>query len=348
MTPARCPRLFEVEAMRDGRLGGTQLASFQRHVAQCGACLREARALEQLADRLRASPPEDARRSDELHVIRERVRLLAAFDRALMAPGARIGAWRRARWPLAIAALAAACVLVSRRVRPTTVPARTASAVVRAGAGAVWSQRTNGRRDEIVLVRGALSIRVDHAARGAGSGQLVVLLPDGELEDTGTTFTVSADGGATTQVAVQEGSVVLRIRKRPAVTIGAGGTWMRDRAPLTSDVSRAARNPAATARPAATPRRTVATRAATPNGSSVDFRAAMAVLDVGANREAAAAFASFLVRYPRDARAEDAAYLRVIALQRCGADTDMRRAAGEYLRLYPAGFRRVEVEKLSP
>jgi TolA-binding protein len=81
---------------------------------------------------------------------------------------------------------------------------------------------------------------------------------------------------------------------------------------------------------------------------ALDFRAAVALLDAGANRDAAAAFARFVANHPHDERAEDAAYLRVLALQRCGAaaDGEMRRAAREYLRLYPAGFRRGEVEKL--
>jgi len=61
------------------------------------------------------------------------------------------------------------------------------------------------------------------------------------------------------------------------------------------------------------------------------------MLDVGANREAATAFARFLVKHPRDARAEDAAYLQVLALQRDGAADETRRAAQSYLRLYPGG-----------
>jgi TolA-binding protein len=80
---------------------------------------------------------------------------------------------------------------------------------------------------------------------------------------------------------------------------------------------------------------------------SLLFRAAMVALDAGDVREAAAAFTSFLLRYPRDPRAEDAAYLRVIAFQRCGADVEMRQAAQQYLLRYPAGFRRTEVERLS-
>jgi RNA polymerase sigma factor (sigma-70 family) len=80
---------------------------------------------------------------------------------------------------------------------------------------------------------------------------------------------------------------------------------------------------------------------------SVDFRAAMAALDVGDNHQAAAAFVNFLEKHPRDARAEDAAYLRVIAFQRSGDSAGTKQAALEYLRRYPAGFRQAEVEPLS-
>lgn len=73
----------------------------------------------------------------------------------------------------------------------------------------------------------------------------------------------------------------------------------------------------------------------------------MAALDVGANREAAAAFTRFLVEHAYDARAEDAAYLRVVALQRCGVAAETRRAAQTYLRLFPRGFRRAEIEPLA-
>ena len=73
----------------------------------------------------------------------------------------------------------------------------------------------------------------------------------------------------------------------------------------------------------------------------------MSALDGGDNRTAAARFAAFLATHPRDARAEDAAYLRVIALQRAGDAASMKEAAIQYLRRYPNGFRRAEVEALS-
>jgi len=72
----------------------------------------------------------------------------------------------------------------------------------------------------------------------------------------------------------------------------------------------------------------------------------MATLNEGDNVGAAAAFASSLAKHPRDPRAEDAAYLRVIALRRSGDDGAMKRAGAEYLKRYPAGFRHAEVEVL--
>ena len=78
MTPTSCPRLFEVEAARDGRLAGAELLSFERHMAACPVCLREAQALEAPAAALRATSTGER---DELHVRRERTRLLATFDR---------------------------------------------------------------------------------------------------------------------------------------------------------------------------------------------------------------------------------------------------------------------------
>jgi TolA-binding protein len=73
----------------------------------------------------------------------------------------------------------------------------------------------------------------------------------------------------------------------------------------------------------------------------------MTAFDDGEYRRAAMRFAQFLDAHPRDPRAEDAAYLRVVALHRAGDESDVKQAARAYLRQYPAGFRRAEVEKLS-
>src|SRR5216117_2722246 len=86
---AACPRLFEVEALRDGRLTGAELVRFQGHLGACAVCEREARALQALAEALRS--PTNLGHPDELHVRRERTRLLAAFDASLVpAPRRRL------------------------------------------------------------------------------------------------------------------------------------------------------------------------------------------------------------------------------------------------------------------
>jgi hypothetical protein len=348
MNTPRCPRLFEAEAMRDGRLAGAERASFERHAENCPACSREVRALEALGDALRANAPPDA--VDELHTRRERTRLLAAFDRALVA-----GERRRApRWLVwsAAAAVISLVVVALWRARSMMGPA-VAAAAVHADGDAVWSSRMDGTREVVVLTRGALWIHVDHSA---ASAQLVVVLPDGELEDIGTTFTVTADSGRTTRVAVQEGSVMLRVRGLSPITLGAGGVWPLPASPAIA--SGASSAPSFEPTSIALPQSPVVTSSAPGSTAgpasaelapdpSVDFRSAMAAFDRGDNREAAEGFARFLRSHPRNARAEDAAYLRVIALQRCGDHGGTREAALGYLRQYPAGFRRTEVEALS-
>ncbi len=180
-----------------------------------------------------------------------------------------------------------------------------------------------------------------------------VVLPDGELEDTGTTFTVRAEAGRTTSVAVEEGSVVLHLRGQPPISVGAGDTWT----PAAPAVAASANGPTpsapATRMPVrlAPPPSTKPASAPAPSGSasdeSADFRGPMSAFDRGDNREAAEGFARFLRIHPHGARAEDAAYLRVIALQRCGDHEGTRSAAAEYLLRFPAGFRRTEVDALS-
>src|SRR6188768_4824 len=112
---AACPRLFEVEALRDGRLRGAEVARFETHLAACAVCAREARAQQKLAEALR-SPTEFAD-ADELHVRRERTRLLAAFDASLVpAPGSR--RWLGGAAAVALLSALAALAFVLWPVQP--------------------------------------------------------------------------------------------------------------------------------------------------------------------------------------------------------------------------------------
>jgi hypothetical protein len=337
--------------MRDGRLSGPELAAFGRHTTTCRSCAEETKALDQLVERLEADAPAEVP-VDELRVARERTRLLADFDRSLLASG-RGG---NGRWLLlSAAAMAAACALFFlSRARPVAPIANETRADVRPQEEASWSRRVDGDVETIVLERGALSIHVGHAA--PRRSRLVVVLPDGELEDIGTTFTVSAADGHTRRVEVREGSVLLRVHGRPPVALSAGQTWTADAGP-TKQPERVATPPLDVAKPAKAEPNQTADRHALPRPQaplatdesvqSTEFRAIVHLLERGDECDAAAGFAKYVRTYPDDPRAEDASYLRVIALQRCGSEDAMKRAAGEYLARYPSGFRRAEVERLS-
>jgi hypothetical protein len=351
MTNGACARLFEVEALRDGRLGGAERRSFERHLGACSVCAREAQSLDKLAEAVRRGVDEEARR-DELRLWRERSRLLAAFDRTLVSPKRRSHVRRSLLWPTAIAGTVAAIVLFGH-ARPAVEPPRASRTSISAAAGTVWSKRIgDANREEIALERGALRIHVEHMP---GRGGVVVRLPDGELEDVGTTFSVSVDGKHTTRVEVVEGEVALRLHGRPSVEIEAGHMWVPQAPTIFPPVTPAPALQVETPRERdrSTPRSSTrsvrsheATVVATPD-PLVDFRTASEALRAGDNRQAAASFTRFLADHPGDPMAEDAAYLRVIALQRMGADDDMKRAAEVYLERFPSGFRHAEVQRLA-
>jgi len=339
-----CPRLFEAEAWRDGRLTGVEAEKFRAHVSTCPSCSHEVQRLDALGRALRASVPASP---DELHVRRERTRLLAAFD-AQLVPVPRQANVKR--WlALGIAVLACVAMLVALRSpapKPAAVippaPAAAEPVVVHADNGAQWSRQAENQRETIRLQSGALSIHVDHRA---SPRRLLVLLPDGELEDIGTTFSVSADAGQTTHVSVEEGSVVLRLQGRPPLALAAGDSW-HPPAPSVPPAS-------ATPPPATRSTKTVASPAPVPStstpapDSAEEFRDAMAAFNRGDNSQAAALFRGFVVAHPRDSRTEDACYLRVLALQRTGNANATQDAAADYLRRYPGGFRKAEIERLA-
>lgn len=356
MTFQTCPRLFEVEALRDGRLAGAERASFERHLASCATCARETEAVDALGCALRASAPADV---DELQLRRERVRLLAAFDRSLTR--------QRRRWlgPRALVAFSVAVVVAMSfalvRVAPSTGGITASGAVVQAGAQARWSRRTEGGRELVVLESGSLRIRVQ---RAPGARSFAVMLPDGELEDIGTTFSVTVTENRTERVLVDEGTVLLRLRGRAPIVLEAGQTWHASPPPVapqkrSSDKPSAPREPSEPARPerSAPAREPVSRPRESPSAAtamdqlgpdaSVEFRTALAALSAGEARSAAQQFRRFAEKHPSDPRAEDAAYLRVLALERAGDASARRTAARAYLLRYPLGFRRAEVERLA-
>lgn len=355
-----CTRLFEVEALRDGRLTGTEVTRFQSHVRSCSVCAQELSALQGLATALRSTVTQA---EDELRVRRERTRLLAAFDASLM-PSSKPS--RRKLWFGALGGLAAALALAlllhpSRTVAPVAPAAPVAAAPdsvkVEASTATQWSRRVEASQETITIESGTLSIRVEHQH---SQRRLLVLVPDGALEDIGTTFSVTVAAARTTHVEVQDGTVTLRLRDRPAITLLAGEAWSPAPAEATSGPSADAPPPdtrghertvrsVASARassvPSSTP--TLPPRSVALPDAAGDFRAAMAAFTRGDHALASSLFAAFLSQHPADSRSEDAAYLRVLTLQRAGDVSGMRKAASEYLERYPGGFRASEVKALS-
>ncbi|MGC4092761.1 MAG: FecR domain-containing protein [Polyangiaceae bacterium] len=345
MTASSCPRSFEVEALRDGRLSGAERSHFERHLATCPACTREAEAFAELARSLERSYPLER---DELLLRRQRTRLLADFDRSVTQPEPTRTLQRRALLGVAAVAVAAGALLWLRSKPSPAHGTERAAVEIRADEAARWTRRTGAERDVITLDAGSLHVRVRH---DAARPPLLVLLPDGELEDTGTTFSVHVEGGRTRHVAVEEGSVVLRLRGGAPVGVGAGQAWT---APANSSPAPSApplEPPPSAAEPSATsaPRAEPSGRgAASPlSDASSEFRAAMTAFNSGRKQEAAGQFARFVEQHPSDQRAEDAAYLRVLALHAAGDVIAARGAASYYLRRYPSGFRRTEVERLA-
>ena len=341
MTAVSCVRISEVEAARDGRLTGAERKSFERHLPLCADCREEDRKLNALADCLRAVP---APEPDEMASRRRRQQLLLEADRQVVAG---TPAPRRFGLVFAVVVAAALLLFVGQRFytrRPAsvaTVPTANAEiATIRAAEGARWSKARDGLIERIDLQEGELAI----AVHGSAGEHVVVKLPDGELEDLGTRFIVVVQAGATKQVVVQEGLVVLRLRDRAPVHIGAGSSWVRE-TPAVASASLIV--PPITSAPLVAAPKMKLAPSAEPSDIDVpgaELKVAMGSYRSGNHREAAAKFAAFIQAHPGDARSEDASYLRIVALQRAGDHAAARVAAKEYLTRYPKGFRVPEVE----
>lgn len=307
MSKRACQRIWEVEAARDGRVSGSTLADHRRHMAGCAECAKEHTLLQALADRLRADLP-----VDELAVRRVRGSLLKAAQVGRSSPRARRTAWGL----LAVAGfiVTVAGLRVLERPPPPNRPADTVVVATVMG-GAEWARRDTPAGQRIDLWDGALHLAVQRPPTGA---PLVVRLPDGEIEDVGTSFTVVVREGRTQSIAVTDGAVVFRRPGEGDVRLGAGDRWAREErlpaAQVPKELEPAVRREAPRARAPAVP----APSASSSGGEDIP-----------------------------SAAAEDAAYLHVVALLREGRTAEGRLAAQDYLRRFPRGFRRAELERVA-
>jgi TolA-binding protein len=214
-----------VEAFHERRLGGTDGAALERHLAQCADCENELAALRRLRQDLRELPVPFV--DDDVTGRRQRQVLLAA---AYQPPTDR----RRVR-AARVASLATAALVVlgvvvwspgahlggtaHRTIAVAPQPLRTE--IVAAG-GTRWSRHRTAAVERVELAEGELAVEVH---RADPSQRFVIAVPDGEIEDIGTRFLVTVNGGSTRQIVVREGTVIFRRGQKPALHIDAPTTW---------------------------------------------------------------------------------------------------------------------------
>ena len=328
----QCARTWQVEAARDGRLKGKDLESALRHRAKCADCASEARAIAELGQRIAKLP--DLPR-DSLTAHRSRHRLMAAMNDVFLESGQPKPARRRAFFLafgiVAIATVAASWVAVRRRSASPGAEVEAKSMVeVHADPGARWSERVDEQLDRVVLSDGAASFTVHpHPGR-----RVVVQLPDGELEDTGTVFQIRVNEERTLRISVSEGRVAVRLRERAEFSLTAGQAWESEpSAPMTTTAADAQHGTGITPQPTQSP-----------EPSSLPRTTPVKRQGAPTSRETAAQRAPTSTLPPlQSANAEDEAYLHIVDLLRQDKPAEARAQAKAYLLRFPNGFRRVEV-----
>ena len=342
VTERRCEQRWQVDALREGRLGPQDAESFERHRRTCPECAQrfaEDERLARLGRELEHVVP------DEVAVRRRRSLLLhdaARASRTLERPG-------RA-WALASAAVLAAAVGIAFgalhwSTRSTTAASVTTPRVVTAhyaseitpSAGARYIRARVGSVERVRLEAGMIRVHVRHQTPDE---RFFVELPDGTLEVRGTTFTVAVEGGVTSQVAVSEGFVALRVGGEPERVLHEQERWEHVIEPSAGPASALARPDDEAARGKLAAPDAAANRKPREAPDAAAYAAYERVMELyrsGHYGAAAAGFRDFASRYPRATEAEDAAFLEAAALARAGRSDAAALVAEQFLENYPKG-----------
>lgn len=344
-----------VEAQRDGRVTEREAATVLRHLASCAACAALAAELERLGALLQVPP------RSPLEQQRGRLELLRAAARPRAAPTPRWAA-RRAVLSLAVAlaiavagSLSLALPLVRGAALPSApprlarlpsiprLPAITTETMVVPEGGATFTRRATAGVEIVDLQAGAITLSVRPLPAGE---RFLVKTSDAEVEVRGTVFRVEAEARGITSVEVTEGKV--EVRFHGAIwRVGAAERWAR---PLeASPPSNPARSEAHAARSAQRP--PPASPAAAPVAGEDDaartLNEGLELADRGDYDAATRRLTAFCEAHPADDRAEDAAFLVIVSMQRAGRHAEARAAARRYLARYPDGYRRIEAAALA-
>ena len=356
MKPEPCSMALLVEAKRDGRLGDRELASVDRHLATCASCAELDQDLSALRGLLQSPTPEPS----PLDVRRGRLKLLreAALPPSPAPP--------RKRPVIAIAfALGAAGALgiaLHRRVmesNPVVAAAPAASAPLRTVTTVMPESQTRFTRastdgtEIVTLSDGAVSLSVRHLQAGE---RFLVKTGDAEVEVRGTLFRVEAKDDRIRNVEVREGKVEVRFHGA-TFDVKADERWDRpaDAPPVISTAPAPARvEPASPAQSASAtgklrqgPPPPLPSAKPVAEEASTGFEEGMEMMARGDYGAAAKRLDAFSRANSRDDRAEDAAFLVILALQRAGRSTAAVEAARRYLDTYPSGYRRAQAQAIA-
>lgn len=262
---------------------------------------------------------------DQLSLRRLRGHVLEAADEATLAHGRGrpLVRWESlARLTLVLTFLGVIVALVRGHSPTTTFVARDLG-------GARWSAHDDGGVLRVDLLEGRLELHVD---RPPGGKRVILHVPDGAIEDIGTTFRVSVARGRTERIDVDEGKVIARIGSEPAKALGAGEHWSA--LPVTAPPSIVALP--VDSLPSASAPATIG-ESAKPSSSTSKATDRPKPSRPPTSEDAGAEGAS----------PEDRAYVEVLELLRAERVVEAREAAKRYVSRFPNGFRRKEMERLA-
>jgi len=343
MSQAACSRLWQAEAVLDGRLSAEDRASFERHAVTCSHCARERSELSHLktlGSELPWPKAEPLQRRRQRNELLRKAHALSVDSPAKPAPA-------RLRWVVAFGALcllAAGWFAFAQRAGSLDV---VASFDVQAAPGSAWRRLQGGPAVRLQLDRGTLEIAVGKLRLGQ---TFILELPDGQLEVRGTRFSVEAKGSHTERVAVTEGRVALRIIGRSELLLGAGESWQAappaPPAPNHAPVPSGETSKPVRIQPSAPAASTSVSIVAAPAPPATDFAEAMSSFTRGDFATAEQQFERFESLHPQSSQREDSLFLRALSRHRRGNHAGAEQLATEYLRRHPSGFRAADARRL--
>jgi len=313
LSDGRCGMARMIEADRDGRLDEREQASLARHLAACADC----RALSGDLDRLAqlTSRPLAPPATPLEH---QRGRLALLNDAALV--GAPTAKPRSV--PRLVLGLAAAAVL----------------AVSAVGLGAPGA--ASGVRTVVNRVLG----------RDVGAGGPTAVAVAHKLPSLPRLADLRLDGGSAPNPPGEAVSTPGLVGEDPGGQVGASGSLRVDGVGRRDGAGRVPSARGGSAGAPASPARGAPSAASGVGGAESEdskaFAEGMRLIARGDYAAGADKLDAYQHENPSDARAEDAAYLSVLALQRAGRREAAVAAARRYLQQYPKGYRRGEVQAI--